>query len=119
MASAETIIGALVILQPSDEDFNHWTAKQEKNDATPNLQGNVDVNTLDVAVSATIAGVNTGNIRGSLQDGVTLDFDLSVAKGNLGLYLKNGNELWVRQHVPITFDAIDPSGTSSISHGSP
>jgi hypothetical protein len=39
-----------------------------------------------------------------MRDGVVLKVDLFAAVGQIRLYLKNGNELWVYIGVKITFD---------------
>ena len=68
------------------------------------VEGYVDLSTLEIGVSVSVAGVNLGDIYGNLQDGVGVKIDLFVAKGEIKFYLKNGNEIWVHVSVQITFD---------------
>jgi hypothetical protein len=68
------------------------------------ITGYLDTSTFEIGVSISIVGINVGNIFGNLKDGVGLKVNLFVAKGEIKLYLKNGNELWVHIDVSVTFD---------------
>jgi len=48
-----------------------------------------------------------GDMSGSLQSGVDLPFDLSVAKGSVRLYLKNEKEVWVHIKAGTPYGAYD------------
>ena len=49
-------------------------------------------------------GINIDNIHGNLKDGVGLKVNLNTAKGEVRLYLKNGNEFWTHHDIKIIFD---------------
>jgi hypothetical protein len=67
--------------------------------------GSIDTSTLAFNVSASIVGIALGDtIQGNLKDGVTIDFNLFVASGELKYYLKNGNEVWTHVDVKVRFD---------------
>ena len=68
------------------------------------VSGYVDTDTFEMAASVSIAGINIGNVYGSLKDGIGIKIDLFIAKGEIRFYLKNGNELWVHVDIKITFD---------------
>lgn len=71
---------------------------------TIQITGYIDTNTYEIGVSISVAGINVGNIFGNLKDSVGLKVDLFVAKGEVRLYLKHGNEIWVHLDIKITFD---------------
>ena len=59
----------------------------------------------EIGVVVSILGISLGNVYGLLKDGIGIKVDLSYAKGSISLYLKNGNEIWVKlDNVQITFD---------------
>ncbi|OBS23070.1 hypothetical protein FPOA_03633 [Fusarium poae] len=116
------VVGAIVTLTPPDDGDNVWEVRQleSAHSLAPgdiegrrsidwsfgpiNLSGYVNTNTYEIGVSPTINQVNAGNIYGNLKDGVNLKINLFTTKGQLRLYLKNGNELWVHPDIKITFD---------------
>ncbi|KAK3934644.1 hypothetical protein QBC46DRAFT_426506 [Diplogelasinospora grovesii] len=120
--SAETNVGAIVNLTQSSEDQTVWEATQTEvlRNLPPgdikgrkqiawsfgpvNIVGYVDTDTFEVGVSVTVAGINVGAIYGNLKDGVILKINLLVVKGQIKLYLKNGNEVWINLSLKITFD---------------
>ncbi|CAE6458956.1 unnamed protein product [Rhizoctonia solani] len=68
----------------------------------------VDLDDLSVTLEAYVqvpfyGRVKLGSVRGSLKEGVTLRFDVFVAKGFVSVFLKNGNELWVKYEVSSRF----------------
>lgn len=50
-----------------------------------------------------IMGINLGIINGNLKDGTGIKFKLHKAQGDIKLYLKNGNEVWVHTDVRVRF----------------
>jgi hypothetical protein len=57
-----------------------------------------------VTCTPIIGGIYVGTINGSLKDVFSLKVNLDKFKGELWWYLKNGNELWIRQHLQVTFN---------------
>jgi len=57
------------------------------------MTGYVDTNTYDITVGIDIVGIKVDNIHRNLKDGVGLNIDMFLAKGQIKHYLKNGNEL--------------------------
>ncbi|KAM0321126.1 hypothetical protein ACHAPQ_009686 [Fusarium lateritium] len=121
MSSADYNVGAIVSLSIPEEGDNVWRAEQlELARSLPGnngghhdidwgfgpikVTGYVDVDTFDIGVSVTVAGINLGNIFGSLKDGVVIKVDLLNAKGQINLYIKNGNRIIIRLDINITFD---------------
>ncbi|KAK1465071.1 hypothetical protein CPAR01_07107 [Colletotrichum paranaense] len=119
---AEQNVGAVVALSPPEEGDNVWEAKQVElvRNLPPGddqgrhsidwsfgpvkISGYVDTNTFEVGLTVSIAGINIGNIFGNLKDGVGLKINLLAAKGEIRVYLKNGNEVWIHLDVKIVFD---------------
>ncbi|OBR01992.1 hypothetical protein CH63R_14564 [Colletotrichum higginsianum IMI 349063] len=119
---AEQNVGAVVALSPPAEGDNIWEAKQVElvRNLPPGdgegripidwsfgpvkITGYVDTNTFEVGLTISIVGINVGNIFGNLKDGVGLKINLLAATGEIRLYLKNGNEVWVHLDVKIVFD---------------
>ncbi|KAL4728763.1 hypothetical protein ACLX1H_003162 [Fusarium chlamydosporum] len=117
MSATDQNVGAIVSLTPPEEGDNIWEAKQvnlARSLPPGNVQGRheidwsfgpikitgyLDTDTYEIGVSISIVGINVGNIFGNLKDGVGLKVDLFVAKGEVKLYLKNGNELWVHLDI--------------------
>ncbi|CAH0058548.1 unnamed protein product [Clonostachys solani] len=119
---AQQTVGAIISLSAPEEGDNIWKAQQV--DQVLNLPpgdvlgrvsidwglgpvkitGYVDTNTFEIGVSVSILGINIGNIFGNLKDGVGVNIDLFLAKGSIKIYLKNGNEVWVRLDVSVKFD---------------
>ncbi|CAJ0538541.1 Ff.00g066020.m01.CDS01 [Fusarium sp. VM40] len=122
MSSADQNVGAIISLTPPDEGDNIWEAKQvdiarslppgdiqgrqsiDWSFGPIKITGYVDTNTFEIGVSISIVGINVGNIFGNLKDGVGLKVNLFVAKGEIRIYLKNGNEIWVHLDIKVTFD---------------
>ncbi|PNY27017.1 Uncharacterized protein TCAP_03057 [Tolypocladium capitatum] len=118
----EEVLGALVTLTSPSPDSNVWHAKQDNvNRTLPpgnprkrhniewglgplKITGYVDTTTWEVGVSVSVIGINVGAIYGNLKDGVVLKVDLFAVTGELRLYLKHGNEIWVRYDLQIIFD---------------
>ncbi|OHF03194.1 hypothetical protein CORC01_01578 [Colletotrichum orchidophilum] len=63
------------------------------------ITGCIDINLFEVGLTISIASINIGNIFGNLKDGVTLKVNLLSAKGEIRVYLKNGNKVWVHLDV--------------------
>lgn len=55
-------------------------------------------------MNITVLGISLGNIYGSLEKGVGVTIDLYLASGEIKLYLKNGNEVWIHYDVKVKFD---------------
>ena len=55
-------------------------------------------------MEVTVLGAKIFTLFGNLKDGVVGEIDLFVAKGKITFFLKNGNELWVKVELEITFD---------------
>ncbi|KAL6832277.1 hypothetical protein V8C40DRAFT_284188 [Trichoderma camerunense] len=116
----ETNVGAIVSLQGPEEGDIYWVATQEgvgrslpPGRGRPSIDwsfgpikitGYIDTDTFEIGVTVSVAGITVGNIFGNLKDGVGLKIDLFVAKGEIRLYLKNGNEVWVHYDLKISFD---------------
>lgn len=64
----------------------------------------LDVNSFEISVAETIAGISIGPIKGNLKDGVGLKLNLNSAKGQTKFYLKNGNEIWTHIDVKIVWN---------------
>ncbi|KXH51527.1 hypothetical protein CNYM01_07679 [Colletotrichum nymphaeae SA-01] len=119
---AEHNVGALVALSPPEEGDNVWEAKQiELHRNLPpgddygrhsidwsfgpiKISGYVDTDTYGVGLTITVTGIVLGNIFGNLKDGVGVKVNLLTTKGEIRIYLKNGNEVWVHLDVKIVFD---------------
>ncbi|OAA55362.1 hypothetical protein ISF_07873 [Cordyceps fumosorosea ARSEF 2679] len=117
-------VGAIVRLDPPKSGDIYWTATQVSigNSLPPpgkapkarheinwsfgplKITGYLDTTTLEIGVTVSVLGITMGNIYGNLKDGVGLKFDVFLAKGEVKLYLKNGNELWVHIDVSVRFD---------------
>ncbi|SPJ81873.1 uncharacterized protein FTOL_09278 [Fusarium torulosum] len=122
MSSTDQNVGAIISLKPPAKGDNIWEAKQvdiarslppgdiqgrqkiEWGFGPIKITGYIDTNTYEIGVSISVAGINVGNIFGNLKDSVGLKVDLFVAKGEIRLYLKHGNEIWVHLDIKITFD---------------
>ncbi|EGX93686.1 hypothetical protein CCM_01955 [Cordyceps militaris CM01] len=125
MEIAEQNVGkscAIVNLIPPKEGSNIWTAKQVTiaRNLPPNrgtgrhqidwsfgpvkVTGYVDTTNWEIGVTVSIMGIDLGTVYGNLRDGVVLNVDLFLAKGQVRFYLKNGNEVWVHLSVEIRFD---------------
>ncbi|CAE6421725.1 unnamed protein product [Rhizoctonia solani] len=68
----------------------------------------VDLDNLSVTLEAYVqvpfhGRVKLGSVKGTLKDGVTLSFNALVAKGFVSVFLKNGNELWIKYEVSSRF----------------
>jgi hypothetical protein len=78
---------------------------------------------LEVGVRVEVFGAHIFNLFGNLKDGIVAKIDLFLAKGEIRLYLKNGNgtvisflslylfnlliystEVWLHYDVKVTFD---------------
>jgi hypothetical protein len=49
-------------------------------------------------------GIALGNVYGNSKDGVGIKINLTQAKGELRMYLKNGKELWVHLNTKMVFN---------------
>ncbi|KAM3505476.1 hypothetical protein MY10362_002925 [Beauveria mimosiformis] len=122
--TAEQNIGAVINLVPPSEGSTVWQATQvqlAKNlpppGKSPNsrrefswsfgpakLTGYVDTDTWEIGVEVSVLGISLGKVYGNLKEGVVIKVNLFLAKGSIKLYLKNGNELWVRLDLDVKFD---------------
>ncbi|KAK8007170.1 integral membrane protein [Apiospora arundinis] len=69
------------------------------------VKGYVNPQTLGLTVTVDILGINLGTLRGDLKNsGLTIKVSLFVVEGEVKLYLKNTNEVWIRLHLEVTFD---------------
>ncbi|KAL4993129.1 hypothetical protein BDV10DRAFT_179638 [Aspergillus recurvatus] len=66
--------------------------------------GYIDISNLQVGVRVEVFGAHILNLYGNLKDGVCGNFDLFLAKGQLCLHLKKGNEVWFRFDIKVSFD---------------
>jgi hypothetical protein len=66
---------------------------------TLQLCGSIDYNTFEIEINPTINGINFGVMNGSLADSICVKINLSTTKGELRVYLKNGNEVWTRVDI--------------------
>ncbi|KAF5228932.1 hypothetical protein FAUST_10731 [Fusarium austroamericanum] len=114
--------GVNVTLETPENGDNVWTLQQVDGEDTAEyddnqshrqldwsfgpmkLSGYVDTDTLDITINTNINGINSGDIKGNLKDGVCLRINLYTSKGETRLYLKNGNETWVHLDLKIVFD---------------
>ncbi|KAK9774055.1 hypothetical protein SCAR479_09169 [Seiridium cardinale] len=114
---------ALINLTAPDDGDNTWTVEQEEvtietiiadSDGQTqdiswrfgpiSMEGLLDLDTFEMSVKETIAGIAAGPITGNLKDGVKLNVNLQSAKGSTALYLKNGNELWTHLDIKIVWN---------------
>lgn len=57
---------------------------------------------MELGVQVPILGyVKITSVHGSLKTGVTISFDVAVAKGSVTLYLKNGKEVWIKYDITV------------------
>ncbi|KAI1770955.1 hypothetical protein F4818DRAFT_217804 [Hypoxylon cercidicola] len=125
-SSTTTELGVLVLLDSPEKGSNVWTARQYEQGIpkTPYLgspkkrididwsfsggvlriKGYVDTGTLEAVLTLSVLGVNVGTISGNLKDGIGMKINLFVAQGEIKLYLKNGNELWIHLELKILGD---------------
>ena len=68
------------------------------------MTGYVDTDTYDIGVRISVCGTSVDNIYGNLKDGVGLKINLHTTRGEIKLYLKNGNELWTHIDTKVVFD---------------
>jgi hypothetical protein len=54
------------------------------------------VRRLQIGVEVHILGIHLGPFYGNLKDGLIINVDLFVMKGQVRFYLRNGNENWVK-----------------------
>lgn len=54
-------------------------------------------------MEVTILGISIGSFSGDLKNGLVISINLYAAKGEIKLYLKNGNELWLHLDLKIIF----------------
>ncbi|QRD93387.1 hypothetical protein F9C07_2285633 [Aspergillus flavus] len=94
-------VNSLPIAPPVDSravhevDFSFGPAK---------IVGYIDTSTLEVGIRLEVFGAHILNLFGNLNDGVVGRIDLFLAKGEVRLYLKNGNEVWFHYDVSVRFD---------------
>ncbi|KGQ04073.1 hypothetical protein BBAD15_g10692 [Beauveria bassiana D1-5] len=104
------LIGALVNISAPRSGDNVWVAKQVDlaRDQPPTdgrgrreidwafgpirISGYVDTDKWETGLTISVLGISIGPIHGDLKDGVVVKVDSFLAKGNINLYLKNGNE---------------------------
>ncbi|WP_280445621.1 hypothetical protein [Nocardia brasiliensis] len=67
------------------------------------VEGYLNPDTLDIAVALSVLGITAGPLSGNLSDGLGADLNLDQAKGNVRFYHKNGNEVWARVAIAVTF----------------
>ncbi|KAF9767800.1 hypothetical protein IL306_014973 [Fusarium sp. DS 682] len=67
-------------------------------------EGEVDSDTLDIKLNPSYCGIAVGTIEGNLKDGLKINIHLDVVRGSQRWYLKNGNEVWTRTDIKITFN---------------
>ncbi|KAJ1712020.1 hypothetical protein NYO67_5824 [Aspergillus flavus] len=72
--------------------------------AVHEIVGYIDTSTLEVGIRLEVFGAHILNLFGNLNDGVVGRIDLFLAKGEVRLYLKNGNEVWFHYDVSVRFD---------------
>ncbi|KAE8312411.1 hypothetical protein BDV41DRAFT_577600 [Aspergillus transmontanensis] len=72
--------------------------------AVHEIVGYIDTSTLEVGIRLEVFGAHILNLFGNLNDGVVGRIDLFLAKGEIRLYLKNGNEVWFHYDVSVRFD---------------
>ncbi|KAH6689181.1 hypothetical protein F5X68DRAFT_189908 [Plectosphaerella plurivora] len=117
---AEKQVGTYVALTPPEEGKSIWHAKQvDLERAAPGdgvqgheniyweygstqIYGYVDTNTLVAYLDISVVGLRIGHIYGNLKQGLGIEVDLHLAKGGINVYLKNGNEVWVRLDLDVT-----------------
>ncbi|KAL8699576.1 MAG: hypothetical protein Q9201_005923 [Fulgogasparrea decipioides] len=120
MSEQELILGAAVNL--TQQESGQYKAVQQgtaigippTNDETRKsidwgfgpvkVSGYVDTDRLEIGVNVSVLGISLGTLYGNLQEGVGVDVDLFLAKGEIKFYLKNGNEVWVHLGLQVTFD---------------
>lgn len=68
------------------------------------MEGYVNTDTLEIRVVIKIMGMTVGTFVGNLKEGLVVKVNLIAAKGELKLYVKNGNELWLKYDIEIKFD---------------
>lgn len=66
--------------------------------------GYVDTDTFEVGLDVTVATIRVGHIAGNLRDGIVLQINLFLVTGEIKVYLKNGNEMWVHLSLKIRWD---------------
>ncbi|KAB8234763.1 hypothetical protein ETB97_004013 [Aspergillus alliaceus] len=66
--------------------------------------GYINTSTLEVGVRVEVFGAHILNLYGNLKDGVVGKINLFLAKGEIRLYLKNRNEVWLHYDVSVKFD---------------
>lgn len=68
------------------------------------MTGTVNTSTFAISVNVSILGINLGGFNGNLKDGLIIKVDLVAVKGEVRLYLKNGNEVWIGLKLSVVFD---------------
>lgn len=68
------------------------------------MSGTVNTSTLAISANVSILGINLGSFNGNLKDGLVIKVDLVAVKGEVRLFLKNGNELWIALKLSVVFD---------------
>ncbi|PYH52425.1 uncharacterized protein BO96DRAFT_401907 [Aspergillus niger CBS 101883] len=66
--------------------------------------GYIDTNSLEVGVRVEVFGAHIFNLYGNVREGVVGKIELFLAKGEIRLYLKNGNEVWLHYDIEVSFD---------------
>ena len=65
---------------------------------------NIDIPKKEFCVTLSVVGISLGKFCGSFDNGFSIDVNIFVAKGSVRFYVKNGNQLWVRVDLDVTFD---------------
>lgn len=70
------------------------------------VHGYIDTDTTEADVSIEILGFPLGDFNGNLNDGMRIDVNLVVAKGDLIIYLIQGHpkdQIWIRVDLMLPF----------------
>lgn len=66
-----------------------------------------------------VFGISVGFFAGNLSNGVTVNVDLFIAVGSVTVYLKNGNEFWVKYNLKPTFGSPIADDTKVVTLPNP
>jgi hypothetical protein len=67
------------------------------------MTGFVDSQTWDAGVEKSVLGIKLGTFYGNLQQGLSVNVDIFLAKGQIKLYLK-GAQVWTTINLSVQFN---------------
>lgn len=72
-----------------NEELGHWSL------VATQVTGYLNNEDLSVGVGVSVVGINLGPVYGNVKDGIGLNADLFVVRGEIRFHQKNQNAFWV------------------------